>query len=57
MRLVWLIDPRNRIVMVWDSFEAARLLTEDELLDGGNVLPGFTTPVRGLLPAREPPGV
>lgn len=50
VRLVWLIDPEERTVTVYSTFETARILSEDEELDGGDVLPGFRVPVRELLP-------
>lgn len=43
--LVWLIDPRARTVLVYDADGDTRLLREGEVLDGGDVLPGFAIPV------------
>lgn len=40
-RLVWLVDPRRHAVTVYTSDRSARLLLEDDHLDGGDVLPGF----------------
>lgn len=54
VRLVWVIDPRTRTVLVWSSWGSPRLLTEEDTLDGGDVLPGFSSPVRDILPAPEP---
>ena len=56
VRLVWLIDPRTRTVMVWSSWTEPRLFTEDDTLDGGDVLPGFSTPVRDILPPLDTDG-
>ena len=56
VRLVWLIDPRTRTVLVWSSWTAPRLFTEDDTLDGGDVLPGFSTPVRDILPPLDEHG-
>ena len=53
VRLVWLIDPRARTVLVADSPALCRILREDETLDGGDVLPGFRVPVRDILPPVE----
>lgn len=53
VRLVWLIDPRTRTVMVWSSWTEPRLFTQDDTLNGGAVLPGFSIPVREVLPARD----
>ncbi|MBI2760251.1 MAG: Uma2 family endonuclease [Chloroflexi bacterium] len=55
VRLVWLIDPRLRTVMVMTAPNQSRILTEDEILDGGDVMPGFSTVVRDLLPPPELP--
>jgi Uma2 family endonuclease len=41
-RLVWLIDPEDRTAVVYRTLADIRLLTEDEDLDGGDVLPGFS---------------
>jgi Uma2 family endonuclease len=49
-RLVWVIDPEARTVMVFDSPTASRILREDDTLDGGDVLPGFSVVVREILP-------
>jgi Uma2 family endonuclease len=53
VRLVWLIDPENRTVTVMTSVSEARILSEDDTLDGGDVLPGFTCAVRDILPPAE----
>jgi hypothetical protein len=53
VRLVWLIDPGTRTVMVWSSWSSARLVTEEGTVDAGDVLPGFSTPVRDILPPRD----
>lgn len=49
-RLVWVIDPEARTVMVFDSPSASRILREHDELDGGPVLPGFSVAVREILP-------
>jgi Uma2 family endonuclease len=42
-RLVWEVDPVARTVAVYTSAEApTAVVGEQETLDGGNVLPGFT---------------
>jgi Uma2 family endonuclease len=46
--LVWVIDPRERWVMVYEGDRPIRLLREGEELDGGNVLPEFRVPVADL---------
>jgi Uma2 family endonuclease len=47
-RLVWIIRPRTRTVTVYRSREDIRLLTAEETLEGGDVLPGFSVPVREI---------
>ena len=46
-RLVWLVDPRTKSIAIFEdaSDEPARTLVEGDVLDGGNVLPGFTVAV------------
>src|SRR5207244_67545 len=40
VRLVWYLDPEPRTVRVYTNPTEVRLMTEDEALDGGEVLPG-----------------
>lgn len=51
--LVWYVDPRKRIVEVYTDVEEVRTLTEADLLDGGDVLPGLRISVRELLDSGE----
>ena len=44
--LMWIANPKNRTVRVYTSMDDYRELTEDDVLDGGDVLPGFSLPVR-----------
>lgn len=53
VRLVWLIDPRTRIVLVWSAWGTPEQVVEDGMLDGRDVLPGFSTPVRDILPPLD----
>jgi len=46
-RLVWLVYPKKRLVIVLTP-DSEEILTEDDTLDGGDVLPGFTLPVRDI---------
>ncbi len=41
-RLVWLVDPKSRAVTVLESPHDSITLHEQDQLDGGAVLPGFT---------------
>jgi Uma2 family endonuclease len=47
-RLVWLVDPTNRTVAVYTSPADPVVLTEQQTLSGGEVLPGFRLPLRKL---------
>ncbi len=48
VRLVWLVDPDARTVTVFTAPEQSKELNEDQILDGGDVLPGFTLALREL---------
>ena len=54
VRQVWIVYPDSRFVMVYESLTRMRGLTDADELDGGDVLPGFRTPVAGLFPATIP---
>jgi Uma2 family endonuclease len=43
--LVWVVYPETQTVMEYRSSNAIRVLTGQEALDGGEMLPGFTCPV------------
>ncbi len=47
-RLVWYVDPVDHTVTVYTAPDRQTLLREDQVLDGGDVLPGFTLPLRDL---------
>ena len=49
VRLVWLIDPRKRTARVYSDPRRSRLVREDQSLDGGDVLPGFSVRLADLL--------
>ncbi len=44
-RLVWMVDCVNRSVAVYTSPSAVRILNEDDVIDGGEVLPDFSSHV------------
>lgn len=48
VRLVWEIDPRTRTAAVYTDPERQETLSKDQAPDGGDVLPGFTLPLRDL---------
>jgi len=47
-RLVWTVESRKETVTVHAPGAEPILLTGDDRLDGGDVLPGFSVPVRSL---------
>lgn len=47
MKMVWLLFTDQRIVEVYTADEEL-ILTEDDLLTGGTLLPGFSMPVREI---------
>lgn len=53
VRLVWFIDPDRRTAEVFTSPDAGTVFTEEQTLDGGDVLPGLRLPVRDVF-ARVP---
>ena len=50
-RLVWVIDPGRRAAHVYRQDGSESVLTEDESLQGEEVVPGFECPLRALLGA------
>jgi Uma2 family endonuclease len=51
VRCVWVVDPPKRVVRIHTTDGAERLVGEDGILDGGEVLPGFRCPVASLFVA------
>jgi Uma2 family endonuclease len=47
-RMVIVVNPEHRAATVYRSREDIALLTEDDVLDGGDVVPGWTLPLREL---------
>jgi len=48
VRLLWAIDPATRSVTVYRSPDDFDILTEDDSLDGGQVIPGFSADIKDL---------
>ena len=46
--LVWCVDIEARTVAVYSSSDDPKMLPEQEILDGGSVLPGFSLPLVAL---------
>jgi Uma2 family endonuclease len=53
-RLVWYVDPELRQVEVFTSPTDRQVVGEDQILSGGEVLPGFELNLRELF-AELPP--
>lgn len=47
-RLVWVVDPASRSVSAYRSRRDIALLTVEDALEGGDVLPGFRLPIAEL---------
>ncbi|MGH7199064.1 MAG: Uma2 family endonuclease [Planctomycetaceae bacterium] len=54
--LVWVIYPRDQVVYVYHSFQRVEVLSSDDVLTGGEVLPGFELPLRDLFASLRKPG-
>lgn len=52
--LVWFIDPAKRTVTVYTAPDESIVLSEEQTLDGGQVLPGFRLPVKELFAKLSP---
>lgn len=53
-QLVWQVDKETRTVEVFTAPDQSVVLTEKQTLDGGDVLPGFSLPLRQLFVALPP---
>lgn len=47
-RLVWLVNPKTRRVTVYRLPSEVHILTVNDTLDGAEVIPGFTLPLKEL---------
>jgi Uma2 family endonuclease len=47
-KMVWVIRPRTQTITVYRSLSEIRVLTAADTLDGGDILPGFTVPVKEI---------
>ncbi len=47
-RMVIVVNPRRRVVTVYRSMADITILTENDMLDGGDVVPGWSMPVRDV---------
>ena len=53
VELGWVIYPRGRTVTVYRGLSDIRVLSREDLLDGGDVLPGFQCRIGDIFPPRE----
>jgi hypothetical protein len=44
-RMVWLVYPEQRLVEVYHADADIQILTENDAIEGGALLPGFILPV------------
>jgi Uma2 family endonuclease len=48
VRLVWVVSPLQQWIYVYESINKVRILTREDDLEGGEVLPGFRLPLAEL---------
>ncbi len=51
--IVWVIYPQQRLVVVHYPDNTAKTFDEDDILDGGTVLPGLSITVKALFPPQD----
>jgi Uma2 family endonuclease len=54
VQLVWLVDEKQRTVQVYTAPDQSVVLMEEETLDGGDVLPGLSLPLRQIFAGAPP---
>ena len=47
-RIVWVVDPSRRLVTVYSADGSQAVLGNEDVLDAGNLLPGFTFAIAEL---------
>lgn len=52
VRMVWLIWPNEQQLYSYTAPKAVRIFSAEDVLDGGDVLPGFQVPMASLFPIR-----
>ena len=53
VRLVWFVEPRKKTVEVFTARDSSTLLDESATLTGGDVLPGFSLPLKPFFVKRK----
>ena len=53
VRLVWVVYPRQSMIYVYTSPKAVQVLTVGDVLDAGDVLPGFSVPLQKIFEQLE----
>jgi Uma2 family endonuclease len=48
VRLVWVVDPKKKTLTQYASVRDKSVLGEDDTVEGGDVLPGFSLPLADL---------
>src|SRR6266487_2290141 len=56
-RLVWVIDPERRLARVYRHDGTEATIAGAEVLDGEDVLPGFSCPLETILQGSSPPSL
>jgi len=44
-KMVWIVDPNTKTVTIYRSFEDIQILTEEDEVDGSDIVPGFQYPL------------
>ena len=52
-RMVWVVSPKLHTVTVYRSLTDIETLTENDSLDGSDVVPGFTYPLAALFASKR----
>jgi Uma2 family endonuclease len=56
VRRVWVFDPDETLVYDDESLRSTRMLGLEDVLEGGEVIPGFRLPLAELFAGDEEPG-
>jgi Uma2 family endonuclease len=51
--IVWVVNPDTHEVEIYAPGHKVKILTENDTLDGGNVLPGFILAVKDVFPKED----